>query len=233
MFRILTLGFFLVLAVFGTSTCAQDKSVNPGINDTFKNPSPKEFQEKFEVESREVFSRRQAIIDAIGVEPGQTIADVGAGTGIFTRLFAKAVGPDGHVIAVDIAKNFLEHIDRVNRELDIRNVDTLLCNADSTELPKESIDLAFICDTYHHFEYPAKTMTSIFEALKPDGRVVLVDFRRIPGESTDWTLKHVRAGQEVFEAEIIANGFVKVGEDKDLLKENYLVIFAKKANATP
>jgi len=148
---------------------AQDKSVNPGINDSFANPDVKSFQEKFEVESREVFNKRNEIVRATGVTAGQTVADIGAGTGLFTRLFAKTVGNQGQVIAVDIAPNFLDHIAKTNRELDIRNVDTLQCKPDSTELPADSVDVAFICDTYHHFEYPNKTMASLHRALKPGG----------------------------------------------------------------
>jgi ubiquinone/menaquinone biosynthesis C-methylase UbiE len=222
--------FLVCLVAFWVSTqfaLSQDKSVNPGVNDSFRNPDVKEFQEKFEVESREVFLHRNEILAACDIKPGQTVADIGAGTGLFTRLFSKQVGVEGQVIAVDIAQNFLEHIAKTNRELDIRNVDTLLCTADSTELPEQSVDVAFICDTYHHFEFPLKTMRSLLRALKPGGRVVVVDFKRIEGESSDWTMKHVRAGQEVFESEIEQCGFEKIREIPDVLSENYMVIFRK------
>ncbi len=208
-------------------TLAQDRSVNPGVNDSFKNASVQEFQEKFEVESREVFVERAKIVAQCGIEAGQTVADIGAGTGLFTRLFSAQVGESGHVIAVDITQNFLDHIAKTNRELGLKNVDTLKCSSDSTELPKDSIDVAFICDTYHHFEFPIKTMESLFGAMKPGGKLILVDFRRIEGESTDWILKHVRAGQDVFESEITSVGFTKVHHPKDILRENYLVIFEK------
>lgn len=94
-------------------------------------------------------------------------------------------------------------------------------------LPEESIDVAFICDTYHHFEFPQKTMTSLRKALRPGGRVIVIDFRRIEGESSEWTLSHVRAGQDVFESEIQQAGFEKVEEVHGLLKENYMVTFSK------
>jgi hypothetical protein len=64
--------------------------------------------------------------------------------------------------------------------------------------------------------------------LKPGGVIVLIDFKRIPGESSDFVMGHVRAGQEVFESEIIASGFEKTGEVKDVLKENYFVRFSRK-----
>jgi intracellular sulfur oxidation DsrE/DsrF family protein/SAM-dependent methyltransferase len=222
-FWILTL-LFLVHAA-----AAQEKSVKPGINDSFRDPDVKEFIGRFEVESREVFARRKDILAACEIKPGQTVADIGAGTGLFTRMFSEAVGKEGRVIAVDIAQKFLDHIAATSREAGLLNVETVRCTADSTELPAESVDVAFICDTYHHFEYPLKTMASVHRALKPGGRVILVDFRRIEGESSEWVLRHVRAGQEAFEQEIVQSGFRKVRELKNLLKENYLVVFEKVA----
>jgi ubiquinone/menaquinone biosynthesis C-methylase UbiE/intracellular sulfur oxidation DsrE/DsrF family protein len=206
---------------------AQEKSVKPGINDSFRDPNVKEFQGRFEVESREVFARRKEILAACELKPGDVVADLGAGTGLFTRLFAEAVGEKGRVIAVDIARKFLDHIERTSREAGLRNVETQLCTADSAELPENSVDLVFICDTYHHFEYPLKTMASVRRALKPDGRVIVIDFHRIPGVSSEWTLNHVRAGQDVFVSEIVQSGFRKVKEPEGLLKENYFVEFSK------
>lgn len=212
---------------------AQEKSVNPGINDSFRDPDVPQFQGRFEVESREVFARRKEIVAACQLKPGMTVADIGAGTGLFTRLFSDAVGKQGRVIAVDISRKFLDHIQKTARAADQRNIDTLLCQADSTGLPANSVDLAFICDTYHHFEFPHKTMASLARALRPGGRVVLVDFRRIPGHSSDWVLNHVRAGQDVFEKEVTEAGLKKVREEPALLKENYLVVFEKPAQASP
>jgi ubiquinone/menaquinone biosynthesis C-methylase UbiE/intracellular sulfur oxidation DsrE/DsrF family protein len=206
---------------------AQDKSVKPGINDTFRDPNPTEFLGKFEVESREVFARRKEIVAACQIRPGQTVADIGAGTGLFTRLFSDAVGNNGRVIAVDISQRFLDYVQKTCREAGQGNVDTVLCKADSTELPPGSLDVAFISDTYHHFEFPLKTMASLHRAMKPGGRLILIDFRRVKGSSTDWVMDHVRAGQEVFESEIKECGFRKVGERKGFLKENYFVEFQK------
>ena len=220
----------LLLTVFLTrAATAQEKSVKPGINDSFRDPDVKEFVGRFETESREVYTRRQEIVAACQLKPGQTVADIGAGTGLFTRLFSEAVGNEGRVIAVDIAQKFLDHICTTSREAGRQNIDTLLCTADSTNLPPDSVDVAFICDTYHHFEFPHKTMASLYRALKPGGKVILVDFKRIEGQSTDWVISHVRAGQEIFEAEVVQAGFRKIHEEEKLLKENYFVVFEKPA----
>ncbi len=222
---------FLACVLFtlslGAVVIAQEKSVRPGINDPFKNPSVKDFTKKFEGESREVFAKRKEIVAACKLKPGLVVADVGAGTGLFTRLFAEEVGLKGKVFAVDIAENFLNYIKKTCAENKIANVETIQCTATSSELPENSVNVVFICDTYHHFEYPFRTMGSIHKALKPGGRVIVIDFHRIKGKSSDFVMGHVRAGQEVFVQEIEESGFKKLHEEKGLLEENYFVIFEK------
>ncbi|HEY8505181.1 MAG TPA: methyltransferase domain-containing protein [Gemmataceae bacterium] len=215
---------FCLLPVFPAA--AQEKSVRPGINDRFKDPDVKEFIGRFEVESREVYAQRDRIVDACGLRPGMVVADVGAGTGLFTRLFARKVGPKGKVYAADISEKFLDHIRKTSEEAGLKNVETVLSTPTSSELPANSVDLVFICDTYHHFEFPQRTMASIHKALKPGGRVVLIDFHRIPGKSSEWILGHVRAGQDVFVREIVESGFKPAGEET-FLKDNYFVRFVK------
>lgn len=208
---------------------AQDESVRPGINERFLAPDidVAEWVERFEGESREVFDERDEIVKELKLKPGMAVADVGAGTGLFSRLFAKEVGREGKVYAVDIAPKMIEYIKKTSKELDLPQIKPVLGKDHSAQLPKNSVDLVYICDTYHHFEFPTKMMKSIHQALKPKGRVVLVDFVRIEGKSSDWTLGHVRAGQEVFEKEIVACGFKKVREVEGVLEENYFVVFEK------
>ena len=93
-------------------------------------------------------------------------------------------------------------------------------------MPKNSVDLVFICDTYHHFEFPQRTLQSIHDALRPNGQIVLIDFQRIEGKTSDWIVSHVRAGKEGFAREVTAAGFRVIGEET-FLKQNYLVRFEK------
>jgi predicted methyltransferase len=221
-------GLFLLVA-FAVGVAlpyVHEKSVRPGINKPYEKPDIDQSVKHFECESREVYTKRKEIVAACQIKPGMVVADVGAGTGLFTRLFAAEVGPHGHVYAVVIARKFVEHIDKTAKEAGLKNVTGIVCQPDSTELPPESVDLVFICDTYHHFEFPRKTMASIHSALRPGGRIVLVDYRRIVGKSPEALLKHVRAGQEVFTREIEAAGF-KVIDAADFMLENYLVRFEK------
>lgn len=209
----------------------QETSVKPGINDSFLDPdlSVQEYVGRFEGESREVFANRKALADAIGLEPGQAIVDVGAGTGPFMELFANAVGPEGTVYAVDIAPNFVTHLARRAKKGGHTQVIAQQCGENSVGLPADSVDAAFICDVYHHFEFPRSTMASLHSALREDGQVVIVDFERIPGVSREWTLNHVRAGKQEVITELDRFGFDLVEEIKlDRLEENYVLRFRKR-----
>jgi len=224
--------FQLFSIVLATGNClAQDKSVNPDINKSFEKPDVGTFVERFEREGREVYDHREEIIEACKLKPGMVVADIGAGTGLFTRMMAPRVTDRGHVIAVDIAKEFIEHVDKTCKEEGIKNVKGVVCTSESSELPVDSVDLAFICDAYHHFEFPYKTMRSIHRALKLGGQVVLVDFDRVEGKSSEWILSHLRAGKSTFVKEIELAGF-EVAEERDFLATSYWIRFKKSDRKT-
>lgn len=206
------------------------KSVNPGINASYKDADVSKFVERFEREGREIYRERLAIVKAIGVKPGDVVADIGAGTGLFTGLLATATKPGGKVYAVDIVPNFLEHIAQRLEQEGIDNVETVLCKEDSVELRPNSINIAFMCDTYHHFEYPKSTMASILRALRRGGRLVVIDFERNEGESSAWILEHVRTGKQMVIKEIQAAGFELIanGPTVKALKQNYVISFRKR-----
>lgn len=224
----------LLVAVVGCRTVApsavesETQSVKPGINDEFLKPdlNPRQWVERFEKEGREVFDYRWEIVAAAKLKPGAAVADVGAGTGLFTFLFADAVGAQGKVYAVDISPVLLAHLKGRAQEGGYRQVETVMGADKSAKLPAGSVDRVFLCDTYHHFEFPKHMLASLHQTLRRNGELLLVEFKRIPGVSSDWMLTHVRAGQEVFEAEIIAAGFEKVGEPV-ALKDNYVTRFRK------
>src|SRR5262249_47970121 len=107
------------------------KKVDPKINEPFRKPNVREYIKKFEAEDREIYARRHEIVAALELKPGMAVADLGAGTGLFTRLFAERVGPSGKVYAVDIAPQFLEHIAANARKRGELQVSTVLGSQDS------------------------------------------------------------------------------------------------------
>lgn len=207
---------------------AQDQSLRPGINQSYVNPNVENSVKHFEGEKRDIFQHREAIVEACRLAPGERAADIGAGTGLFTRLMAVKVGPQGKVYAVDISQKFLDHIQETCREQKLANVATVLGTDTSTGLVPDSVDLAFVCDTYHHFEFPYKTLASLHAALRPGGRLVVVDYQREPGVSKPWILEHVRAGKQTVIEEITRAGF-RFTDELDLMKDQYLLRFEKPA----
>ena len=205
-------------------------SVRPGINDKFLDPNLKidKWVKLFEGESREVFSARSNLLDALNLKPGMHVADVGAGTGLFITVFADQVGPKGCVYAVELSLPFLKRLRDVAK--DQKQIIPVLCDEDSVRLPYQSIDVAFTCDVYHHFEYPQKTLKSILSALKPGGRFIVVDFKKIPGVTKEWIMKHVRADKQTVKKEVLQAGFEFV-EEKEVrgIQDNYVLVFRKPA----
>lgn len=210
---------------------APPRAVND-INREFLNPelNPDQWLAKFEIESREVFAARKEIVAAVGLEPGDRIADVGSGTGLYLGAFSAAVGPTGRVYAVDISPRFTEFIERRIREERLGNVATVRSTATSTMLQPGSVTHAFVCDAYHHFDRYPEMLASIHTALQPGGELVVVDFDRVPGVSREWLLTHVRADKTTVRQEIEAAGFCFVADvPVAAFKENYLLRFHKPA----
>jgi len=206
---------------------AQQQSVAPGINERFEQgQNYGEFVDQFEREGREIYDKRIAILREVGLKPGMTVADIGAGSGLFTQLFAYEVGPRGRVHALEINPVMVNNIVRRAREVGLNNVEGRLGNAKSIPLPAGSLDVAFTSDVYHHFEFPQVILQAIRAALKPGGIFIVVDFERIPGVSSERILSHVRAGKETVIKEIEAEGFRMV-EEKKIMQSNYFVRFQK------
>ena len=208
-----------------------ETSVNPGINAPYLSPDVdvERWIGILEGESREIFSEREAIAAAVGLSAGDTIADIGSGTGIFLDPFSKAVGKRGTVYAVEIVPAFLDLIGERVREIGMTQVKPHLCTETSVELPQDSIDFAFICDVYHHFEYPRSSMASIHRALKSGGEVVIVDFEKIPGQTREFIMGHVRADKGEVKAELASFGFELVEEVAiEGLTENYFLRYRKR-----
>jgi ubiquinone/menaquinone biosynthesis C-methylase UbiE len=119
----------------------------------------------------------EQLIGELGLQPGQTVADIGAGTGYFSRRLAKKVGPGGKVFAEDIQPEMLDLLTNKMAGLGITNVTPVLGTTTDPKLPASSVDLVLMVDVYHEFDYPREMMEGICRSLKPGGRVVFVEFR--------------------------------------------------------
>lgn len=213
------------------SAGAAERSVRPGVNDSYRSPSldVRDLDSGFSAETREAFAARHAVTKALRLAPGDRIADIGAGTGIYVEPFAKTVGPTGRVYAVDIAPRLLEWIAARADAAGLANVETVLGGDRTTNLPTGALDVVFSSDTYHHFEFPRTLVRDFARALKADGKMYVLDFERIEGKSSAFTLSHVRAGKQTVIREIESAGFEFVREiDLPELEQNYLLEFRKR-----
>lgn len=207
---------------------AAEQSVRPGINDRWMSADIAPLVETLEGESREIYRNRAALAALVAPPRGADVADVGAGSGFMSEAFARMVGAGGKVYAVDINPVMMQHVAEQARANGLTNIETVVCGERSVDLPRASVDLVFICDTYHHFEYPTSTMRSIHAALRPGGQLVIVDFDRIPGVTRPFLLEHVRAGREMVTREIEASGFELIGApEAPFLAENYVLRFRR------
>ena len=118
------------------------------------------------------------LIQALHIQPGATVADIGSGTGYFTWRLAQQVGPKGRVYAVDVQQSMLDETRKTVEGHTLTNVEYLLANDTSPRLPERSVDLAFIAYAYHEFAEPESTMLAIRRALKPGGRVLVLEYAK-------------------------------------------------------
>jgi len=196
---------------------AQEKSLSPKVNEKFRK-DPKKAMARFDSPKRDVVKRKAELLEACELKPGMVIADVGAGSGLHARLFAKAVAPGGKVYAVEIIQKMLDHIAAQCKTQNIDNVEYVLCTTTSSKLEPESVELVFTCNTYHHFEFPFKMLASIRGALKPGGRLIVIDDIK----QSD----HVRADKATVIKEVKQAGF-KLVDEKDFSARNFLARFEK------
>jgi len=193
------------------------------LNEDYQN-NCEQFAVGFESPGRELFDRRVDVVNSIGLKPGMVAADIGAGSGFFSRLMAERVGPTGTVYAVEISPCLINHINRAAKAANLQNIKTVLGTARTPKLAPNSVDVVFIAESYHHFEYPKDMLQQIRKALKPDGILMLVDLERIVGVSPAYVLDMVRAGKGTFTDEFRNAGFELV-EDIQILELDYVLKF--------
>lgn len=181
-----------------------------------------EYLALFEDPQRDHWQQPDAVIHALTLQPGQIVADIGAGSGYFTLRLARAVAPKGRVFALEFAEGTLDYLgQRLTRE-GINNVQALLVPHHDPLLVDGSLDMAFLCNVYHHLEDRAAYLRKVRKGLKPKGRVVIVDFYQREGMPVGPPMG-MRLSEDTVEKELAAAGF-SVSEKLTFLPYQYLVI---------
>jgi ubiquinone/menaquinone biosynthesis C-methylase UbiE len=133
---------------------------------------------------RAEWQKPEKVVDHLLIKQGDIIADIGAGTGFFTMLFAQRVGKNGMVYAVDVDENMVQYVEKRAKKEGLNNVKTILATPNEPLLPKSSTDVIFICDTYLFFENREQYLARLRDSLKNDGHLAIVSFNmkaEIPG----------------------------------------------------
>lgn len=132
--------------------------------------------ERFEDPARDEWQRPDTVVELLGLVPGQNVADIGAGTGYFTRRMAKKISPGGLAVAVEIEAGFFPYIQKRAHQDSQANILTQLAEPNNPWLAQSTYDLIFFCNTLHHIGRRAEYYAWLRRALRPGGRVVVVDF---------------------------------------------------------
>jgi SAM-dependent methyltransferase len=175
---------------------------------------------------REMEENPEGALDAVGIKPGMTVADVGAGVGYMTLRMAKRVGPSGKVYANDIQPEMLSELQSNAAKANLSNIKTVLGTRSDAKLPAGQIDLILLVDVYHEFSQPQKMLQSLHDALKPDGRLVLLEYRK-EDPSIPIRPEHKMSIQEV-KIELEAEGF-RLDKVIETLPRQHIFVLTRKA----
>jgi arsenite methyltransferase len=212
--RALLLAIGVVVA--GCLVTAAAKGTGAGVAEQQR--TPQEYAKFLEGAERVARMQVPRVVEALGLKPGLKVADVGSGSGLFTRPIAKSVAP-GIVYAVDIDGALLKIVEQSARDAGLGNVRTVLATVESPKLP-EAVDLVFICDTLHHIANQGAYLKGLRAFLAPGGRVAVIDFR------DRWPEGHepMRYSMVQFERWMTDAGFSRIASH-DWLDNSYFVIY--------
>ncbi len=171
---------------------------------------------------RDAEQKPDEVIAALNLKEGETLADIGAGSGYFAFRFARKVGNSGRVYAVDIGSDMILHMNRRIRDLKLNNVVTILSDPNDPLLPDASINRFFICNTWHHVENRPQYIALMKRILKPGGQIVVLDYKKekLPvGPPPEMKLAREEAIREM------DSGGFKLAKEYTFLPDQYFLVF--------
>jgi len=187
-------------------------------------------EEWLEREGREEEAKPEIVLQAMDLKPGQTVADIGAGTGYFSRRIARVIAPTGKVYANDIQPEMLESLKERAAKEGIANIVPVLGTETDPKLP-EKVDRILLVDVYHEFQKPEEMLARIRESVKPGGMVIVIEFRK-EGESASHIHKDHKMSTEEVLAEWNPAGFELV-EQIETLPTQHMFLFTTRRGARP
>jgi ubiquinone/menaquinone biosynthesis C-methylase UbiE len=200
-------------------------------NERYQTPQGREqIARGLDSSSRDAEERPAELVKEIGVRTGMTVADIGTGVGYMLPYLSRAVGGSGKVYAEDIFDDFLARARQHASKSGLKNVEFIKGNEHSPELPAHSFDVILALDSYHHYNYPQDMLAGFRKALKPGGRLAIVEYYKRPGAmgGGNSAVQHIRLDDSGVVKEVEANGFALVSEREHIPKSQYIAIFKLK-----
>jgi ubiquinone/menaquinone biosynthesis C-methylase UbiE len=178
--------------------------------------------------TREQTQKPGELIKSMGLEPGMTVADVGTGVGYMLPFLSRRVGPAGRVLAEDIFDDFLAGAKQTSEDQKLSNITFIKGAETDPHLPEGQADMELVLDAYHHFDYPEKMLAALRKALKPDGKLIVVEYYKresaMPGGRA---LTHIRLDMPDVIKEIEANHFHLLMEKEHIKNVQYMLVLEK------
>lgn len=219
-----SLAALAVVALVSTGILAQSPGRHPISGRQFAGVMGWQGAPWLDREERDIEEAPDLALGALDLKPGQTVADIGAGSGYMTVRMAKRVGASGRVYGVDIQPQMIDMLrQRVTKEK-LTNVVPILSTVDDPNLPPTSVDLMLLVDVYHEFSEPQKMLRGMRAALKADGRLVLLEYRK-EDPTIPIRLEHKMTTAEA-KLEVEAEGFTLAKVDERLPRQ-HILIFTK------
>jgi ubiquinone/menaquinone biosynthesis C-methylase UbiE len=173
--------------------------------------------------ARDGYQKPDEVVKALGLKGGETIADIGSGSGYFTLRLARAVGDTGHVYGVDIDPEMIRYLNRRIRASGLRNVQTVLSEPDDPLLPDRSIDRILIVNTWHHIENQERYLALLKKLLTPGGQIVMIDYQKRDMPVGPPMAMKIARGDLV--RQMVMNGF-RLVQEYAFLPYQYFLVFA-------
>jgi ubiquinone/menaquinone biosynthesis C-methylase UbiE len=174
--------------------------------------------------ARDAYQKPADVVKSLALRSGETIADIGAGSGYFAVRFAPEVGPSGHVLAVDVEPDMVRYLNRRIRDASLWQIRTVLAPPDDPLLGEGTVDRFFICDTWHHIDDQKAYLERMKRMLKPGGQIVMIDFQK--RELPVGPPLAMKIAREDLVKQMEAFGF-RVAREETFLPYQYFLVFVR------